>query len=430
MALAPLGCKSKKSSKAAASASASAVSSAPSSASSTDIPAPPDVAAPPANAEKTTSGLASIVLQPATGTDKPKAFDRVKVHYTGWTKDGKMFDSSLKRKSPATFGVSQVIKGWTEGLQLMAVGEKRRFWIPGTLAYGDTPARAGAPAGQLTFDVELIEVIHVPEPPPVPADVAEPPANAEKTKSGIASVVLQKGTGTEHPRAQDKVKVHYTGWSKDGTMFDSSVPRGNPSSFELGQVIKGWTEGVQLMVTGEKRRFWIPGPLAYGDGPAGGGRPTGQLTFDIELLEITKMPDPPAVPSDVAKAPASAKKTASGIRYRVLTAGKGTVHPTPEDRVTVNYSGWTTDGKMFDSSVTRGAPATFALNQVIKGWTEGVQLMVEGEKTRFWIPAALAYGEKAQAGAPSGELVFDIELVKIQTKPRPAPALMSTVAPK
>jgi len=77
----------------------------------------------------------------------------------------------------------------------------------------------------------------------------------------------------------------------------------------------------------------------------------------------------------------------------------------------VHYSGWTTDGKMFDSSVTRGEPASFALNQVISGWTEGVQLMVEGEKARFWIPENLAY--KGQPGAPAGMLVFDVELLSI-----------------
>ena len=79
--------------------------------------------------------------------------------------------------------------------------------------------------------------------------------------------------------------------------------------------------------------------------------------------------------------------------------------------MTVHYTGWTTDGKMFDSSVARGEPATFPLNGVIKGWTEGVQLMVEGEKTRFWIPEPLAYGGRR---APFGMLVFDIELLKIK----------------
>jgi peptidylprolyl isomerase len=77
----------------------------------------------------------------------------------------------------------------------------------------------------------------------------------------------------------------------------------------------------------------------------------------------------------------------------------------------VNYTGWTTDGKMFDSSVQRGEPATFSLNQVIPGWTEGLQMMVEGEKRRFWIPESLAY--QGQPGQPAGMLVFDVELIRI-----------------
>jgi peptidylprolyl isomerase len=83
--------------------------------------------------------------------------------------------------------------------------------------------------------------------------------------------------------------------------------------------------------------------------------------------------------------------------------------------VTVNYTGWTTDGKMFDSSVVRGEPASFPLNHVIKGWTEGVQLMKVGDTARFWIPADMAYGDKpTRPGAPTGMLVFDIELLSIK----------------
>lgn len=259
---------------------------------------------------------------------------------------------------------------------------------------------------------------------PAPADVAAAPADAEKTASGLASKVLQKGTGTEHPAAIDKVKVHYTGWMTDGKMFDSSVVRGAPAEFPLDRVIKGWTEGLQLMVVGEKRRFWIPAELAYGNTPRRPGAPSGTLVFDVELLGITKVappPPPPAVPDDVAAAPKTAKKTASGIAYRVLTKGKGKVHPAATDTVKVHYTGWTTDGKMFDSSVTRGQPTEFPLNGVIKGWTEGVQLMVEGDKMRFWIPGKLAYGEapaqstgEPRRGPPLGTLVFDIELLEIK----------------
>jgi len=118
---------------------------------------------------------------------------------------------------------------------------------------------------------------------PAPSDVAAPPADAERTDSGLASKVITPGTGSEHPDAHDRVQVHYTGWTTDGQMFDSSYRRGRPATFPLGGVIAGWTEGVQLMVEGEKRRFWIPEELAYGGRP---GAPQGMLVFDIQLLEI------------------------------------------------------------------------------------------------------------------------------------------------
>ncbi|HEY4157259.1 MAG TPA: FKBP-type peptidyl-prolyl cis-trans isomerase [Polyangiaceae bacterium] len=262
-----------------------------------------------------------------------------------------------------------------------------------------TPAASAAPSASAASAI------------PAPPDVAAPPTDAKKTASGLATKVLKKGTGKDHPVDTDRVKVHYTGWTKDGKMFDSSVPRGEPTTFGVSEVIKGWTEALKLMVTGEKRRVWIPAELAYGKQPQMGA-PSGDLTFDVELIDILK---PPTVPDDLKSPPASAKKTASGLKYRLLTTGKGKDHPTATSRVTVNYSGWTLDGKMFDSSVARGTPATFSLNQVIKGWTEGVQLMVVGDKARFWIPADLAYGDTAKRpGAPSGPLVFDIELLNIQ----------------
>ena len=115
-----------------------------------------------------------------------------------------------------------------------------------------------------------------------PSDVAAPPEDAEVTASGLASKVIKKGTGTEHPTASSTVTVHYTGWTTDGEMFDSSVKRDRTSSFPLNGVIKGWTEGLQLMVVGEKRRFWIPADLAYGEN----GRVPGMLVFDVELFAI------------------------------------------------------------------------------------------------------------------------------------------------
>ncbi len=118
-----------------------------------------------------------------------------------------------------------------------------------------------------------------------PPDVAGPPPNAEVTRSGLASKLLVPGSGETHPRRSSTVTVHYSGWTTDGELFDSSVSRGGPATFRLDEVIPGWTEGLQLMVEGEKRRLWIPEKLAY-RGRA--GRPAGMLVFDVELLRIDR----------------------------------------------------------------------------------------------------------------------------------------------
>jgi peptidylprolyl isomerase len=243
---------------------------------------PPDVSAPPPDAERNEYGLASKVLKAGTGSVKPTTLDRVVVHYAGWTKDGKLFDSSFERNAPSNFPVNAVIGGWVQGLQLMVVGERRRLWIPAKLAYGESPP-AGAPAGDLTFDIELLEIS---APPVTPPDVSQAPPDAIKTPSGLAYKLLTKGSGTAHPAPSSKVTVHYSGWTTSGTLFDSSVTRGQPSTFGLDQVIKGWSEGVQLMVVGDKARFWIPADLAYGDSPKRSGAPAGMLVFDIELIDI------------------------------------------------------------------------------------------------------------------------------------------------
>ncbi|HLU67934.1 MAG TPA: FKBP-type peptidyl-prolyl cis-trans isomerase, partial [Kofleriaceae bacterium] len=143
--------------------------------------------------------------------------------------------------------------------------------------------KRGRPQGMLVFDVELLEIKEMPEPPPVPKDVAAPPKSAKKTEKGVFYKVLKKGTGKEKPTATSKVKVHYSGWTTDGNMFDSSVARGKPITFGLDSVIPGWTDGLQTMVVGQKSRFWIPEELAYKGKP---GRPQGMLVFDVELLEI------------------------------------------------------------------------------------------------------------------------------------------------
>jgi FKBP-type peptidyl-prolyl cis-trans isomerase len=118
----------------------------------------------------------------------------------------------------------------------------------------------------------------------------------------------------------------------------------------------------------------------------------------------------PAAPAD------GVKTTASGLKYEVMKSGSGTVHPKATDTVTVHYHGTLLNGKVFDSSVERGTPASFPLNQVIKGWTEGVQLMKVGDKFKFTIPAELAYGASSPSPdiPPNSTLVFEVELLGIK----------------
>ena len=108
-------------------------------------------------------------------------------------------------------------------------------------------------------------------------------------------------------------------------------------------------------------------------------------------------------------------ETASGLQYQVLRAGEGDVHPKASSKVKVHYHGTLLDGTIFDSSVDRNQPISFGLKQVIKGWTEGLQLMTVGEKTRLFIPAELGYGNSAAGKIPPGSLlIFDVELLAIE----------------
>ncbi len=371
------------------------------SAEETEAPAPPadpmleapaDVAAVPEDAEKSDSGLAWKVLEAGKGEAKPAATDTVKVHYTGWTTDGNMFDSSVKRGQPASFPLNGVIKGWTEGVQLMTEGEKRRFWIPADLAYGENPG-GGRPGGLLVFDIELLEIEKAPE---IPAD-------AEKSESGLAYKIVEAGKGGDSPSEDDIITFHFSAKSMTGQELQSTRSQPQPPSVPAGQLTPPMREMLTQMTPGEKRRAWLPGP----------GLPGGHAEVDFELISFKAAPPAPAAPDDVAAAPDDAEKTDSGLASKVLEKGKGGDKPKATDTVKVHYTGWTTDGKMFDSSVTRGEPAQFPLNGVIKGWTEGLQLMTPGEKRRFWIPAELGYGENPGGGRPGGTLVFDVELLEI-----------------
>jgi peptidylprolyl isomerase len=230
------------------------------------------------------------ILKEGSG-DKPKAENTVKVHYTGYLINGKKFESSLDQGDPVEFPLNEVIKGWTEGVQLMSVGSKYKFYIPTELAYGQNPQPGGPilPGSTLIFEIELLGFKESEKQIGLKfLEENKKKSGVKVTASGLQYEVVKQGSG-KMPQATDMVKVHYTGTLINGTKFDSSVDRGKPTEFRLNQVIPGWTEGLQLMKVGSKFKFYIPSELAYGENPPGPPiQPGSTLVFDVELLDVKK----------------------------------------------------------------------------------------------------------------------------------------------
>jgi len=302
-------------------------------------------------------------------------------------------------------------KGFTEGLQLVRKGEKAMLWLPPEIGLKDQPA--GKQGETLVYEVEVVDIIDAPA---IPADVGAPPADAKVGKSGVKYVSVRQGTGTEKARTFDEVTFNVTAWDAEGRMFDTTEMKTKPAA-KVGPYSQPapMDEVLTTMVAGERVRFWVDSAKMVTPSTQAGTLPSGLLCYEVEILQIDKKPAPPPTPPDVAKPPGDAKKTALGTYYKVLKTGKGGPKPKPTQDVRVIYTGWTTDGRMFDSSVMKGQPSMLGLTSVIKGWQDGIPLMSVGDVYRFWIPFELAY--KGVPSRPQGMLVFEVELVEIKEPP-------------
>ena len=246
------------------------------------VPAPADVAAPGAGVRAAPSGLAGKILARGHGRARAQSNDCVKVHYTGWRRDGLMIASSRREELPEVQCLRRVSPGVAEALRAMAVGEQRRIWVPARLAAGPGREDETAPPVAVTYDLELVGIIKAPATPP---HLQAPPPRALRTPSGVALQVLQPGTGAAHPAAGSHVTVHMSGWRPDGTLVESTRMADHAAAFVVRELLPGLAEVVERMVVGQRVRAWIPSALAYGDKPRR-GQPAGPLVYEIELLTL------------------------------------------------------------------------------------------------------------------------------------------------
>ena len=255
------------------------------------------------------------------------------------------------------------------------------------------------------------------------------------TDTGLKYRIVRAGTG-DKPTEDDAVEVHYDGKLADGTEFDSSYKRKLPARFLLKDVVAGWAEGLQLVATGGQIDLIVPPDLGYGENPLSGGiiPPNATLYFTVELLDFMRHEphaeesdgseststdlaafesDNPLGPFAGSEADGEFSTTDSGLKYRIVREGKG-VKPKATDMVRVHYAGKLADGQEFDSSYKRDEPTEFLLSGVVRGWTEGLQLIAEGGKIELIIPSKLGYGSGGRGQIPAdATLYFTVELLKI-----------------
>ncbi|MBV9435247.1 MAG: FKBP-type peptidyl-prolyl cis-trans isomerase [Acidobacteria bacterium] len=252
-----------------------------------------------------------------------------------------------------------------------------------------------------------------------PSDVAAPGSDAQVTEDGLGMKVLKQGTGSEHPLSNDCVTVSFIAWKRDGTLFSTSTSMNDSDLLCMNEAVVGVREALSQMVVGERRRVWVPEDMTFRGRPhhiqhrpEDEEPPRKDLTFDLKLLSILKAPPAPA---DLKQAPSTATRLPSGLAYQVLQNGTGAAHPGNTNKITMQFACWRGDGHLYESTYIRKHPVELTVATALPGVREAVSQMVVGEKARFWIPAALAYGEKPVEGFyPAGDLVYEIELVGIE----------------
>lgn len=243
----------------------------------------------------------------------------------------------------------------------------------------------------------------------IQAYIANNLLNTEKTASGLYYVIDEQGSGEKPANNTDRVKVIYKGYLTNGEVFDEST---EGASFLLQYIIPGFAEGLTKFNEGGKGKLIIPAHLGYG-GSNYNDIPGGSvIIFDIELVYVNyKTENDIAIQNYLTENDIETQSTDSGLYYEITETGTG-AYPTASNNVTVAYTGRFLNGDIFDESSISGT--SLNLNEVIKGWTEGIPFFNEGAKGKLFVPAHLGYGNLDYYGIPGGSvLIFEIELKSI-----------------
>ncbi|HET9957065.1 MAG TPA: FKBP-type peptidyl-prolyl cis-trans isomerase [Polyangiaceae bacterium] len=315
--------------------------------------------------------------------------------------------SSIRKWHLALIAPAVVLGAWV-GWRAFSRGQP--YSTPGgsrqVSALSASSRGAPSPPGALASDGGSI----APD-PSAPSDVSAPPGDASVSAAGVAYRVLKSGGGSSNPLPDDRVTVHYTSWKRTGTLVDSSRLRGEPYVQTLRYMVPGLAEAIASMTEGEQRRIWVPARLTFASNDEKPHIPE-DLTFEVELLRIRRAP---VLPTGLRQAPRTATRTASGLAYEFMKP-RGPQGPAilPNTRVTFSHSVWTESGTLFESSEMSEQPVSSSVSTLIPGLREGLPLLRPGDRVRFWIPAALAYGDKPGRHQPGGALIYELELMKIE----------------
>lgn len=395
-----------------------------------------------ANIQTTPNGLQYQIIKEGTGT-QPAVNDRVKVHYTGTFANGQPFDSSIERGEPAIFSLSGVIKGWQEGIPLMKVGARYRFFVPPNLGYGTNSPPSIPPNAVLIFDIDLIEVLRdtglfttkgamsysygymlsnslnnlnfSPAERAVDPFVKGYAAGFELNEAAFSQVEeamkarLQTQQTATTPQEAQQI-AYNIGVVSSGSIAQQMGAR--LADFNLPAIARGYQDAIDQVEPQFTQQEMQDAINAYFE-------PKQQAA-----IQRKKAQNVAQAAKNKEKAQAFLTKNAqkegittlpSGLQYEVLQAGTGE-QPVASSTVTTHYTGMLQDGSIFDSSVKRDEPATFQLNQVIRGWQEGIPLMKKGAKYRFFIPSDLGYGDQGMGDSipPGALLIFEVELLEVE----------------